>query len=100
MWANVRKSEFLRDCGAESTGFLENKVHCIFLAELVNECFVIGVLDIANASLGPLNSMRRSKKNQRFHHNWAPFDKIHESAASKAPMGRNQAFRFRGKQDL
>src|SRR5580692_11943762 len=72
MWPNFRQSEFLRECGAESTGFLENKVDRILQPKLVNECFVIGVFDIANASLGPLNSMRCSQENYRLHHNWPP----------------------------
>jgi len=58
MWARVH-----------STGFLKNKVNHIFQPKLVNECFVIGVFDIAKASLGALNSMRRSKENYRLHHN-------------------------------
>jgi hypothetical protein len=79
MRPNVRQSEFLRDCGPESTGFLKNKVDRIFPPKLVNECFVIGIFNIANASLGSLNSMRRSKENYRLHRNQAPFDKIRES---------------------
>src|SRR5215510_5606567 len=85
MWPNVLQSEFLRECWAESTGFLEDKVDCIFQPKLVNECFIIGVFDIANAPLGTLKSMRRSKENYRLPHNLAPFDKIHESAGTKVP---------------
>jgi len=51
----------------------------MFPAKLGNERFVIGVSNIANASLGSLNLMRRSKENYCLHRNQAPFDNIYES---------------------